>query len=903
MEDRPTAEFGEDLTILMLGTTSLTPDLAGKLEGLGADVELARVRHAAAAVVAVAPDLVVLVGDAAIGGGKRVCELLAADPAASVAPVAVVGAPTAPATTGLKHGPVAALSGALDADEMAARLVALARDVPEREGAVRGGVSSGTLEPLLESLSEGHRSGVLTVDTDQLPAPARMLIKGGRPVSERPERFVERVKPLLDDADIPAEYEFQQSSTGVDSIPPAVAQDDAPLSMLKGYRVAVVDSDQGRAAQLARALRGRGALAVACVDATSVDQVRGLDPDVVLVDPEDMQGACSALMDTLMKDVRVRWASILAAPRSDLWPQGATRPLISAVCNKISELMAPARELAERLRIRPQFTTRLELLGPARILRVLAAANRTLRMSVRHPRATLHVDLKDGLVCGASGTAKEAPQRPLTGPEVLSALAVMRSGRVTVESRQEAELHEINARVDLALAMADLENPPMAPSLAPQHQVPFPGENTPGAPTPVAFVGLPNGRDASSAALGAAEPPVRGGVPVAPTPRVSAPTGARGPRPAAVGRKATMLGLGHSVPVSAGAHGAQGAALAPAPESEALDGYRPSIPTLDVDLEPIVSQVPSEQSVIPELRSAEFEAVDSGDLELAPDMILRPPAFSSLKGAGRAAVQKLAAGSQRFAAAAQMLGAAVQRFGSLRTALASRLAMAAALRPMVSRRALILTSACAVVLLVGLSAWLLTDGEPQANSGATETAGAERVAMASAPTGVQAAQERASAQTQSAASGSAAGPATSATTTSPSVEQPSDVLEEPDLPPDRLRAWRLKRARKLVQEATKLRRRKRLGMAEASYLKALTLWPNYPLAIAGVVRVHLERRDGVEALRWAERLVTMKPNRSNHHLLHGDALALNGKMDGARKAWRRSARYGNRRAKKRLRGE
>lgn len=54
-------------------------------------------------------------------------------------------------------------------------------------------------------------------------------------------------------------------------------------------------------------------------------------------------------------------------------------------------------------------------------------------------------------------------------------------------------------------------------------------------------------------------------------------------------------------------------------------------------------------------------------------------------------------------------------------------------------------------------------------------------------------------------------------------------------------------------------------------MRALKAWPNYPRALAGVVRVHLARKDGAEAVRWAKRLVSVQPKRSNNQLLLGDA--------------------------------
>jgi predicted negative regulator of RcsB-dependent stress response len=84
-------------------------------------------------------------------------------------------------------------------------------------------------------------------------------------------------------------------------------------------------------------------------------------------------------------------------------------------------------------------------------------------------------------------------------------------------------------------------------------------------------------------------------------------------------------------------------------------------------------------------------------------------------------------------------------------------------------------------------------------------------------------------------------------------------------------------------------------------MKALAALPGYPRAMAALARVHLQRKDGSEAVRWAERLVAKQPNRGNNQLLLGDAWALRGDKARARAAWHRAASYGNATARKRLR--
>jgi cytochrome c-type biogenesis protein CcmH/NrfG len=118
---------------------------------------------------------------------------------------------------------------------------------------------------------------------------------------------------------------------------------------------------------------------------------------------------------------------------------------------------------------------------------------------------------------------------------------------------------------------------------------------------------------------------------------------------------------------------------------------------------------------------------------------------------------------------------------------------------------------------------------------------------------------------------------------------------------DREREAQHQQARVLVRQAGLYRTDGRLGMAEAAYLKALKLMPKYPLAVAGLVRIHLQRRDATESLRWAKVLVALQPNRGNNQLMLGDAYALASRPADAQKAWTQAKRYGNAVARERLR--
>ncbi len=113
-------------------------------------------------------------------------------------------------------------------------------------------------------------------------------------------------------------------------------------------------------------------------------------------------------------------------------------------------------------------------------------------------------------------------------------------------------------------------------------------------------------------------------------------------------------------------------------------------------------------------------------------------------------------------------------------------------------------------------------------------------------------------------------------------------------------AIKLGRANRHVDAGRKLFARGHLGLAEAEYIEALHALPRFPRALTGLVKVHLRRKDGVEALRWARRLISRQPHFGVNQLLLGDALALNGDRAGADKAWHKAVRYGCVTARKRL---
>jgi hypothetical protein len=163
-------------------------------------------------------------------------------------------------------------------------------------------------------------------------------------------------------------------------------------------------------------------------------------------------------------------------------------------------------------------------------------------------------------------------------------------------------------------------------------------------------------------------------------------------------------------------------------------------------------------------------------------------------------------------------------------------------------------------------------------------------------------QPQARAQQLVAAQPPAVAPAAMPVQVQPTSPQDDDALEASDADAELDRAGidpARQRADRLVNAGHRLRKQGRWGMAEASYLKALKEHATYARAISGLVQVHLGRRDGAEAVRWAKKLVSLQA-KPGHHRLLGDAYALAGDKTQARKAWQNASRLGDRAARERL---
>ncbi|MBN8615924.1 MAG: hypothetical protein J0L92_35355, partial [Deltaproteobacteria bacterium] len=481
--------------------------LVGRGEPLDAALRVALDRHGLFveesvgelrnAVKMTAPDLILLLGDAAAGGGRASLDLLSSDGLTAAVPIAVLGPPEAfdARVRAFRHGAVAVIPRIASADAIATQIAALVGDLGDR-GSRPDELGEATLDDLVQLVGRELRNGILSVEPaqriDREGQPLRIVLGAGRPVAAAVEEFVRKLAPLVSRAE-PLVYELHQGPGGAVALVDGEGESQVDVRIFDGLRVLVIDSDPSRADALAQELRARKAtVAVADAKGTGLERARALDPDIVLVDTQGIEGPGFEVVRRIRADHRLRWASLLVVPWDELWPSPEGAPDVGRLAEQIQPLVVPDRVLRDRAEKEKAFETRLEATGPSRLVRALAGLVGPFHVSVRSSKALVEVDVAEGLVVGATGATAKGER--LEGARALAALLALGAGRARVEQRSHAATANLMVPVDQALALADREASPVPHSLPPPSNRP---------PEPVSRVDRRSDRSGPYRSLGA----------------------------------------------------------------------------------------------------------------------------------------------------------------------------------------------------------------------------------------------------------------------------------------------------------------------------------------------------------------------------------------------------------------
>ncbi len=469
----------------------LAPALLKALGRRGIAVDRCARAEAAQRAYVTAPDMVVLVGDAARDLGRDTVSALAAQRATSSIPVAVVVADPgalAERLDAFKHGVVSLIERTASVEQMASRIAAVVEEVPQRSGELHRGLANASVDELVELFARELRSGILSVAAGPDDVSAQVVLHADRPVQQVVGELVDRLRPLVSRAQGPLRYEFFESPS--DRLGSLLGElgSDPDLEVFDGLRMVLVEQRAARSDALAQELRAVGARVVVADGAgVGLDRAVPLDPQVVVFDGKGERGWALGALRALRRDPRLRWASVLVVDEAQLWRRGEERPDLAALSVAVAPLIEPDRDVAKRLEHEPAFDLRLEALGPSRLLRALAATGRGLQLRVNHPSAVVEVDVADGLIAGAMARAADGSLKSCLGPAALSTLLALSSGRARVQIKDAPARADVMAPVDDAFAAARSEAGLVTPSVLPPSHPPvsaLPGQTQPGISLP-----------------------------------------------------------------------------------------------------------------------------------------------------------------------------------------------------------------------------------------------------------------------------------------------------------------------------------------------------------------------------------------------------------------------------------
>ena len=451
-------------TVLMVGQGEPMQTALGEaLRRHGTSVAGCATAELEQAVRAYAPDLVVLIGDAAVRGGASVVRRMAANRATDVLPIAVVSNDAM-----LKHegqdfrtGAVAVVSRGAGADAIARRLAELADEVPERPGLVTGRITENNLQDVVDLVANDMKTGILSIRSPKgMIEGMPVIVETERASAHNTELILDRLREAMEESES-LEYEFHETSGGrLSALPSATDPEDLDLSGLQGARVVILDSDELRAEKLAHVLSAHGVqIAAADFSAAVIPRIREVDPQVVVLDSGAVGGQGLEFVRAMRKDPQLRWASMLVVRWDDFWPTSSSDagPDLAQLASRLLPMIDQDAEMARRVEDEVDFDTRLELIGPGRLLRALGSVPGVRHLKIGGHKRSVEIDIADNSIVGAYATLREGTTQPLQGMPALLALWGLNSGRVSVREQDLPSVANIMMPVDEALGVVSHE--------------------------------------------------------------------------------------------------------------------------------------------------------------------------------------------------------------------------------------------------------------------------------------------------------------------------------------------------------------------------------------------------------------------------------------------------------------
>ena len=155
------------------------------------------------------------------------------------------------------------------------------------------------------------------------------------------------------------------------------------------------------------------------------------------------------------------WASMLVVRWEDFWPASheEAAPDLAQLATRICPMIEQDRDMARRVEDEIDFDTRLELVGPGRLLRALGSVPGVRHVAVAGSKRSVEIDIADNSIVGAYATLHEGTTQTLQGMPALLALWGLNSGRVSVREQDLPSVANIMIRVTPTAMIAPWPRP------------------------------------------------------------------------------------------------------------------------------------------------------------------------------------------------------------------------------------------------------------------------------------------------------------------------------------------------------------------------------------------------------------------------------------------------------------
>ena len=171
---------------------------------------------------------------------------------------------------------------------------------------------------------------------------------------------------------------------------------------VKGLRLLIIDNDPIRVDALAMDLRNLGAqVAVGDFSTSGYAQAAKFLPDAVVSDLVRPGEEGFVFIQNLRRHPLLRWSSVILSRWWKETAEGEGEVLLDRVLDQLEELLAPIRIIEERIAAHRPLSDRLEMTGPAALLRTLSGAGLNGSLSVNDSWNKFTVDIANGRILSA----------------------------------------------------------------------------------------------------------------------------------------------------------------------------------------------------------------------------------------------------------------------------------------------------------------------------------------------------------------------------------------------------------------------------------------------------------------------------------------------------------------------